>query len=726
MQTERPDRTENSEGDAVLKDIVQLDRDTDPHRTSELTGLAGYVRNLYEEFLNSAYRKRKLGDIEEDRKRYALELPAKDFPFEGCSNKTLGLERIAVDSVVPRIMNQICPNDENFIVAKPEGAEDVNGVEEVEQAAHWMLSKSMNLRQKLRPVIEDLLIDGIADVIPVWREGTDTKAVRKPMPIFEFQGQKVPLSEEMLGNQQMMMQLVAAGAKQVGEEDITTEKKHHWFLTDLQQIPLTSCYFQDNWNDGTWEKQPYLRHIYLSLYDLEDQSEENGGPYKNISDDLVVDPERLSRDETDPDADRKGIRFSQYSKEICLLECYVKWENEWLLVTYAPDSEWTEVRRQKLSEIYPHGRKPVHRFSIFRGDGFPRLVRHYSNGADDLYNMMIDASMIEIVDRGFIEEGFGAGLADDVFELKLGQFPLLPKGSNVHWKPKGGVQAAVFIQFIQLLMGYYERMTSLMDSVLPGNIGGMRGKGTDTLGGMQMINAESNIKHRYMADGIRDTLEEVITDCIGLYSMYMPMDAKRRIWENNEWVFRPFDMAAIQGRYDYSIEVSDSTANPVLARQEASQLFQMIGQVPVVNLPKVIERLLKTFDIKQPEEFIAPIFTQIAQALNKIPGLAQALPQMIQQFAQQQEQKKKQSEMQQSVRDGEQKRQMREQMQDLNVQKDMRRQAQKNIMRQDAQRQAETEAGMEDRKIADQVGEQTKRELFKPMIQKDVLRRLLG
>jgi hypothetical protein len=707
-----------------MEKIITLEKQ--PADIRQRTGLVAYIEDIYEEYRNSEYRTKKMEAIEEDRKRYMLELPSKDFPFEGCSNKTLGLERIAVDSILPRLMMQLIPDTEKFIVAKPEGPEDIANVEHVEHAAHWMLTDSMKLKKKLRPAMEDLLIDGLVDVIPVWKEGTEILGIRKTVPVFEFQGQKIPIDPQILQDPAKTIQLIQMGVRPAGEEDITEEKPHHWFLCDLQIIPLSSCFYPDNWNDGTWGDQPYLRYIYPSLYDLKEQSEENGGPYFDIDETLVVDPERLNVDEEDPEQEIRGVKFSQYSKEIRLLESYVKWKNEWILVTYAIDSNWREVRRQKLSEIYPHGRKPVHRFFIFNGDGLPRMVRHYSNGADDLYNMMIDASMIEIVDRGFIEEGFGASLSDDIFELKLGQFPCIPKGSTVHWKPKGGVQATVFISFIQMLMGYYERMTSIMDSVLPGNIGGMRGQGTSTLGGMQIISAESNMKHRFMADGVRDTLEELVSDCIGMYAMYMPLDTKRRIWENNQWIFKPFDMAAIQGKYDYSIEISDATANPVVARQEAIQLFQMLGQAPVVELPKLVEGLLKSFDVKNYEEYIAPLFGQLMKALKEIPGLSQALPQMIQQFAKQQEQQKKQQEMIQSVTESEKRRQMKQQLQDRNAPQDMERQAAKNIMRQDAQRKAETRAGTENRKIVDQVTESTKREIFKPLIEQAAIKRLLG
>ena len=679
--------------------IVELEN-KDYQDSAELTGLAAYVRDLYEEFRNSDYRQRKIDEINAAKKRYQLDLPPKSFPWKDCANYTLALERIAVESIEPRLMSQLIGED-NFVNPIPNGPEDVKHTDHVRDSVNWMLNSSMKIKKIFRPILHDLCIDGTADVIPVWKEGTRQINVRYPQPVFSMGDKEVPVSPEVMENPQMMQSIAQMGLRFAGYKEGFRNEDSHWFMTDLEHVPLSDAFFPDNWDN--WENAPYLRMIYPTLYELDELSGEDG-PYANITPDLVVDPERMNNDEPDDDALDKGIRFSEYTKEIRVLEAYVLWENEWILAAFCPDSAWREIRRQPLLEIYPHGKKPVIRFVINKesnesmGNGIPHLVRHFSMGADDLYNLMVDSAINEIVPRGLIEEG--PGLQDVDFSFVLGEMKAIPKGSQPHFFPKGGLQAVQLINFIQLLMGFFERMMSLMDSVLPGNMGGRQGKGTETYSGMALIQAESNIRHQYQGESVRDIMERLVTDCVSLYRVFMPMDAQMRIWNEskNTWIFQPFNWDALQSEYDFALEISDSSANKTLNRKEAVERLQLFGQIPIINLPKLVEDALKSYDIKATSEYILPQFQMIVQALQSAPELAQVIQQYMQQRAMKEKEKKLQAE------------------------------AVQNVKRHEIQRNAEKSQGevLENQKIVDQVEESTKRKLVQPMVEQSVVQRLGG
>lgn len=661
---------------------------------------AAYCRALYEEYRQSDYRERKLEEIAEGRARFAGDRPEKSFPFPGCSNKSLMLDRIAVEGLEPRVMAQIVAEDD-YVAVRPVGPEDERHVKYLRDFVAWMLRSGVKARRTMKPIVHDLLLDGTIDVIPVWEEENVTRRVRSMAPVFApaFPGpggrslHPNPPGIGPGGPAPMGMDGGGMQPQVIGFEDVREETEALDFRCRLEAIPLSDSFFPDHWSN--WEKQPYLRYIYPTLDVLYDS--EADGVYFGIGPDLVVDPARESLDDRDADQERKGVAFSEYTGEVRLLECYILWDGEWRIVTLACDADWRVVRDQPLGEVYPHGRKPVHRLSIHResnesmGVGIPRLVRHFSRGVDDLYNLMIDAGIVDVVLLGFLEEGI-SGIREDQLELTPGKWNTLPKGTVPHYAPKNGVQSAHLITFIQLLMGFFERVTSLMDSVLPGNTGGGRGggRGTETYSGMAMINAEGTIAHAYKGETVRDLVEDLFRDVLQLYAWFIPHDAKLRIFRSNEWVFLPVDLQALSGQYDLRIELSDSSSNRMIARREAVERYQMFAQNPVINPVQVAEDMLRAYDVKDTSNYIDPGAAAVVAALKEHPEI----PQVMRQYLAQKEQQRQMAE----IRD----------------------QAVRNIQRREEQDRAEDETGYEDRKLWDQLEESVKKEMMRPHVERSM------
>ena len=210
---------------------------------------------------------------------------------------------------------------------------------------------------------------------------------------------------------------------------------------------------------------------------------------------------------------------------------------------------------------------------------------------------------------------------------------------------------------------------------------------------MSLLVQESNIKHQFMGEGIRDALSVMVRDVLSLYGQFAPFDSKMRIFENNEYVFKPFDLQAIQGQYDVSINVANASANKSLNRAEKMELYKILGNSPVGNLPKATLELLKTYDLKDSEKWIKPEVTAMLQAMQQAPEL----PQVVAQYMQQREQQQRQQ--------------------------TIANEARSNIERQNIERNIERP--VENDKILDQATESAKRQLLKPMGERSAMAEML-
>ncbi len=671
-----------------MKPVV-LDRETRTEADdSELSDMVRYCVDLYDEFRDSEYRRDKLDEIAEGRRRLKGIRPEKTFPFKGCSDKSMKLERITVEHLDPRLMAQLV-SDADFLTAEPVDAEDSKSVEDVQKFLKWMANNSMHLKSELRPIVHDLLVDGTVDVIPVWHEREVIRKARRTVPVLRLADGEVPVPPEIMARPEFAMMQQSG---MIGMADIREERTAIRFRTKLEQVALEDAFFPDNWDN--WDNAPYMRLIYPTIYELRALSEENGGPYFDITDDLASESAR-DRELPDEEIEDLEIEYSAYSKEVKLLECYIKWKGEeWRIVTIAIDAGYREVRNQPLSEVYPFEGKPVFRLSIYKetreslGTGIPKLIEDYSTGVDDIYNIMIDQGILDVTDAGFISEGLGT-IPTDSLTISPGKWRTLPKDAVPHPASKTGVQSAHFINFISLLMGFLERLTSLMDAILPGNPGGTRaGGGTETYSGMALISSESQITHSYRGESVREVVEQLVKACFQIYAWYIPADAKMRIFHDNQWIFKTVDVEALQGEYDIRIKVSDSGSNKMLARREAAERYQLFQANPNVDPIAITRDLIAAYGIYEPDKYINPNSAVMVKLLKQNPELIQVAQKYLQ---------------------GKQEQQKAKLLAD---------QARQNVTRTQFYRTAEKNSGTEDQKLQDQVVESAKKKLIRPVIER--------
>ena len=89
------------------------------------------------------------------------------------------------------------------------------------------------------------------------------------------------------------------------------------------------------------------------------------------------------------------------------------------------------------------------------GTGVPKKIENPSKGMNDLYNQMIDAGTISIIPYYFFNKSSTGMMGNQKHKIYPGAGIGLPKDSNVHFAPQNS-QAAMFINFINLLLSFYE------------------------------------------------------------------------------------------------------------------------------------------------------------------------------------------------------------------------------------------------------------------------------
>jgi hypothetical protein len=667
-------------------------------RPGEEERLDLYCRDLYYEYKDSEYRQRKLDERSDSRKRYAGLRDPKKFPWPDCSNKSLMIDAIVIDNIEPRIMAQLF-GDSDIVNVEPVGAEDVQNAESAKNFLVWALKNNMDAERQLRPIIHDLLLDGTQFVIPIWSEKNKLNFVRSIRLVFNTAYGPMELTPEQAKAPEVQQAIQMGLFQYSGMKEVMEQRQQTEFRVELEQVPMPDAFLPDT--GDPWDEQPFLRLIYPKYSELLELTEENGGPYYGIDEGLILQDGRDGLENKDENQDDVGIRHSKYSKEVQLLECYVFWQGEWWLCTLAPDAGFKEVRRQPVSEIYAHAGKPVRRFDLFResnesmGTGLPQKIKHFSTGADDLYNQMIDNGTIENMPYYFYEVVAGWNSADKT--LMPGQGIPVPRGANIQF-PRFNSNAERFMGFIELILQMQERLVSMMAYTQAGQIN-QGSAGSETYAGMRLLVNEGNIKHNYMGHCLRNELGYLFRDVLSLYGQYMPLDAKQRIFDDTtgQYVFLDFDLMAMQGQYDISINVSSASGNKMLQRQEASERFHLLGQDPMVDPLKIRKDFLASYDIKNPGEYLKPDAVQMVQALLANPEL----PHVVQQYLQQKTQQQRQQEI--------------------------AGQAQANIERQSIERDVEKAAPQfEQHKLFDQVSESAQRKLITPAVEQMVAAQAMG
>lgn len=648
------------------------------------------LMNLFEEYSKSSYRDKKIKDAEENRKRYDGDRTPKDFPWPNCSNLSLMTEAIVVDNLEPRLVSAVAGRDRDIIEVIPNTANGTQYTREVEQFAEWALAHNIKWQETIPTWIHEVLLDGTGYIFPYYKEETLKRGKRfiGEVPVDGITGERIDDPNLLAMYQQAGLPLSSQMVDEIRQNDIKVFR----VINDFAGI--SEVYGPDLCPD--WGDTPTIRQQFVKYEDLVERSEKNGGVYINITEDLKTNASR-SRNNSDLPlgSDRDQAQAEEERPDIEILTFYVKYELEkgdrdWCIITIARDSE-TVIRKQYARDVYyGYTGKPCKRLVVFPdhgkqyGTGVPHKIRHFSAGINDCLNQMLDSGTVQINPWFFY--GADAGLQDELDISPGGANPVNGNASSVVF-PELGVKAQVYIEFINLITAYLERLVAL-SSYQSGAEDQVMGQGAGTASGMRMILQEAQIKHTYQAKPIKDQLGEVIKLDMLLYAWYMPTDVDIVLPGGD--ILRKVNIDALQQDYDFSLRISDSAYNQMMERYEAQELLGIAGQFPFVNQMQLFKDALDAYDKKNPDAYIDPNFLMLVQAVAQNPEI----PQVVQQYLEQKLKNLHQQELGAAAQDGVTIGRMKAALTDQTMIEDVTRQAQKQLTKKKVQDSMEMDAAL--------------------------------
>jgi hypothetical protein len=657
-------------------------------QSQEDSDLIKYIFDLYNEYKDSSYRQAKIKESADNRKKYSGIRDSKSFPWENCANYSMMLDAIVVDNIEPRIVSAVIGKERDIIQVNANTPEAVQFADKVEQFSEWALTHNVKWQKYVPQWVHDVLLDGTGYVFPHYEEKTLKRGKRfhGPVPIHPVDGARLdPKEATSLASTGVPVESETVDEIQTGPKTV--------FKVVNEFESINQVYGPDLCID--WDDTPTIRKRFVKYEDLEELSEANGGPYMNITEDLKS--EKTSTRYTDdmPTGSRDDQSVPERTNEdIEVLDAYIKYnlgdDRDWCIVTVTARGK-TLLRKQYVRDVY-YGLigKPVKRLVIFPdsgkqfGTGIPWKIRHHASAINDCLNQMIDSGTVQINPWFFY--GSDAGIPDELDISPGGANPVVGNVASVQF-PQLGVKAAVYVEFINLISSFLERLISL-SSYQSGAEDSNMGQGAGTASGMRMILQEAQIKHTYQSTPIKLQLEEIIKLDIMLYGWYIPSDAKIKVPGSE--IFDAVDIEALQHDYDYSIMISDGAYNNMMARTEAQELLAISAQMPFVNQAEMFKDMLKAYDKKNPDMYLQPGFLELLQTVAQNPEI----PQVVQKYIAQKQEQLKDQQMQQGVQDGIKANDMKEQALAPRFIQDAKRSVEKQLIKENIKGDLEMNAAL--------------------------------
>jgi hypothetical protein len=655
--------------------------------------LVTYFRNLMAEYESSEYRKKKIEESDESRKQYDGYRATKNFPWPGCANYSMMIPAIVVDNLEPRLVASVAGKDRDIIEVIANSEKGVQYTRPVEQFAEWALSHNIKWQSFVPAWVHDVLLDGTGYIFPRYEEKKLKRGQRfvGNVTVDAISGERLD-AETLPLYAQARLPITQQYVDEIQQKDVRI------FKVVNEYASINEVYGPDLCPD--WDETPTIRQQFVKYEDLEAQSTDNGGVYINITEDLKKDRNSTRSNDALPiGSSRDGAKAEELEErgDIEILTLYDKRDigegRDWCIITLARSSE-TIIRKQYVRDVY-YGLegKPVKRLIIFpdygkqNGTSIVQKIRHFTGSINDCLNQMIDSGTVQINPWFFY--GSDAGLQDELDISPGGANPVVGNANSIVF-PQLGVKANLYIEFINLITAYLERLVAL-SSYQSGAEDQVMGQGAGTAAGMRMILQEAQIKHTYQAKPIKEQLGEIIKLDMLLYAWYMPTDVDMVLPGGD--VIRKVNIDALQQDYDFTLRISDSAYNQMMARYEAQELLALAAQLPFVNQVQMFQDVLTAYDKKNAAQYIDQNFMMLLQVSTQNPEIIQVVQQYMQSKAQQQHM----NELQQAAQDGTIVTQMKDKMKEQTMIPDLMKQVQKGIVKDGIQHGMKMEAALQHR-----------------------------
>ncbi len=592
-----------------------------PEIPQNLQRMIDYCMGLYEAFSESSYRKEKMDEARKSRKAYALKSETAPI-WDNASNEIMPFVLMTVDNLEPRIHAALVGR-EPIVEFEMDGLTEKDDVTKLIQ--HWFnqeLKNVVKIDTKTMSLVHDLLLDGTVFVLPKYE-------IREQMRReFVFDQTGAPVADESM----------RPAVREV------VDLRHNG--GSLESIPMQDMFFPDD--IGTieeWEACPKVRRVrptYAELMRVRD-----GRGYMNIGPWLCGKKEtlKLSSDEKNssqsPSQAIAGVEVT--GKEVIdCLEFHVSYpifrddvnkeeseqddfREERIVLTLAEHTR-TPIRLIRLIDLNMSNDCQIKRMRLFPEDGqsygspvYAKL-KSVQNVGSDMFNQLINSAMIAMVpwflydDRSGLASKVqispGAGVpVDNVEGIKFAQFQAMPQA---------------FLSFLQLVTSMWERIGNIGDLQIgrPSETAGKSKTATEVMAVIQ----EGNIKYNYQARTMKEEYIEILRSLYDLYYQHMPFD--RQVLYGGRFVAIP--KAMMRRKFKFNLTGSSETANRLIERKEAEDLYQLSASNPLMNPVKTLEDLLKAYGRTNTKEYIQPQAAQLLAALNANPEILQVVGSYLQ------------------------------------------------------------------------------------------------
>lgn len=477
----------------------------------------------------------------------------KSRPWPGASNLAIPITRSSIDNIEVRILDAVF-NRRKPVIVKAKKPEYMEIARETETALEWLLTRVINLRAKLSPIIKQALKIGTGmaymawvdrrRTIYRWKDESDEKGLRE----YKVKGSNVPIVKDT--------QSIYAGPDiiPVPREDL---------VVSSDAVDVNGAYLIG-----------FRRAYRKSEVDLrvKQKSWDADAVKKIVSPDVPTDNEEAR-------AKNMGLALdkTEYSKPY---ELWTVWLNYDVDDDGEPDDVMVTIHRATGSivrGIYSPtftGQRPFVKMVCnpveyaFDGEGLCKILYHLQEEIDAIHNQRIDRMKLANTVSALVQSGSGL----DNFEFEPGKT----------WICDSNVQDA--FREVKLSDAYPSTYTeeanliSLADRVT-GNTPAVQGMSLaerpvfkET---MAML-SESNKKFKSMIDNIVAGITEMVYQVLELYSQYDPM-IRYQVEEGGKMVDKSISLpiTLIRDGLDITLAASSDVISQEVRREMNQQLYLM-------------------------------------------------------------------------------------------------------------------------------------------------------
>jgi len=582
--------------------------------------LVDYCKKLYDKFSKSAYRKEKIKEIEDSCRVYEQKPEKDDWPWDGASNIVLPLTTITIDNLEPRLVAGMIGKDPVCMFEMVGQTEKDDTTKLLEDWYNKTLKNEVYIHSKVMTIVHTLLKEGTYYSIPYY----DIDKVLKRDFVYSPDGKIVINSE--------------TGIAQT-IDNLETKREG----CEVQTIPFTDILCADN--IGTideWERADKGRIIRPTYAELQREKLKHGyltdriGPWL-----LGYTDDKITQEGQSPSQKVMGVEVTG-KEEIECVEWYISYftkknedenpedqenfEEDQIIATVATKSNIL-VRLRYQRDVRFDNCSIINRMRLFPEEGrsygtsIYGKLKSVQNGASDFFNTVLNAAYICMVPWFFYEES--AGIPSDM-EIEPGKGVAVDSVKGILF-PNFNVQPQVYISFIELFMQLWERIGSIANPQM-----GRPDDAAKTATEIMMVVQEGNIKFDYQSQSTRDEFIVFLRSIYDLYYQHMPYD-QVHVYDGNPVVIPRKEM---KRNFKFVLTGSTATANKMLERKEAEDIYNLTSANPLCNPLPPLEDLLKAHGKTNLKRYVNP---QARQMLDMM-AMAPELPQVAQKYlAQKQE-----------------------------------------------------------------------------------------